>query len=307
MNKLLLSICFCLTAIAFTGCGTSTYDAAVKKSQPELERRGKFAVLGPGYVRFPAFPISFRVPKMFLEDDAVNQRWISSRGEAMKLTTRDPIELLSNPDARGTRPDLAIPPEFRDAIMDQGHQGTYLCEYKVESLIDPTNPGSKENTQQSFLMAIWMFDASPTSKLKPPNDAALLSRVKALGKAPAKSGGWEEDTIDTVSTSDNPSPAPITAKMARFPVVSNFMVGRDSNRLMVNKKGVVRLWSFRLDKYQVFLALRASSDLTEGDAPEFPLDPENPNSDRLLDIGRAVIGSMTVVADTAAEGDGKQK
>ncbi len=308
MNKLILSVSFCLTTIALSGCGTSSYEEAVKKSQPELERRGKFAVLGPGYKRFPAFPIAFRVPKVFLEDDAVNQRWTSANGEAVRLNTKDPFELKSNSDARGTiRPDYAIPPEFRDALMDQAHQGTYLCEYKVESLLDPSNPGSTETTGQSLMMSIWMFDTSPQSKIKPPNDTLLLTRIKALGKAPAKSGGWEEDTIDVVATPENPNPAQITAKMARFPVTSNFMVGRDFNRTFVNKKGVVRLWSFRLDKYQVILAIRASSDLTEGDAPEFPQDAENSNSDKLLDMGRAVIGSMSVVAEAAPEGEAKQK
>jgi hypothetical protein len=306
MNQLLSKICLCMPLVFLAGCGTSSYGDAVKKSQPELERRGKFAVLGPGYKRFPTFPIAFRIPKMFLEDDMKAQRWISSRGEAMKLNSRDPIELINNPDARGTRPDLAIPAELRDAVMDQAHQGTYLCEFKVETG-DPANPDNKEITGQSLTLMIWIFDSSPQSKIKPPNDTLMLGRVKALAKAPAKSGGWEDDAIDTIATPENPSPAPISAKLARIPVAGKFMVARDANRVMTEKKGSLRLWSFRLDnKYQVFLAIRASSNLTEGDAAEFPQDPENPSSDKLLEIGRAIIGSMAVVPDTAPEGEAKK-
>ena len=109
-----------------------------------------------------------------------------------------------------------------------------------------------------------------------------------------------------MATPENPSPAPIPTKLARLSVISKFMVGRDVNRIPVEKKGLVRLWSFRLDKYHVLLALRVSADLAEGETPEFPQDAENPNSDRLLELGRAVIGSMSVVADTASEVEAKK-
>lgn len=298
-----------LALLSLPGCGTSSYGEAVKKSLPELERRGKFAALGPGYHQFPTFPISFRVPKMFLEDDTAKQRWTSTKGVAVKLNTKDPFELRNNPDFRGgIRPEFAIPPELQDALMNQAHQGTFLCEYKVAAIQDPSNPGSKPETQQSFMMSIWMFDTSPSSKIKPPNEQGLLQAVKGRAKTPPKLGAWEDDLIEVAATPQNPSPGTITAKLARFPVTSKFMVGRDINRISVEKKGLLRLWSFRLDnKYQVYLALRASSDLTEGETPEFPQDAENPNADRLLDLGRAVIGTMTVVAETAPEGDAKKK
>lgn len=305
----IFSLSLLLALLSLPGCGTSTYGEAVKKSLPELERRGKFAALGPDYFRFPTFPIAYRVPKMFLDDDIVKQRWTSAKGQAVKLTSKDPYELKIDPEFKGgIRPEFAIPPEFKNATIEQAHQGTYLCEYKVTVLSEPGNPGSGTDTQQSFMMSIWMFDTSPQSRIKPPNDTALLAMVKAQGKAPAKSGVWEEDIIDMLSTPDNPSPASITAKLARFPITSKFMVGRDMNRTLVEKKGLLRLWSFRLDnKYQVYLALRISSDLAEGETPEFPQDVENPNADRLLDLGRAVIGTMSVVADVPAEGEAKKK
>jgi len=302
-----LSVSLLLSLLSLTGCGTSSYSDAVKKSLPELERRGKFAALGPEYVRFPTFPISFRVPKMFLEDDTIKQRWTSAEGKAVKLNSKDPFELRNDPEFKGgIRPEYAIPPELQNALLNQAHQGTYLCEYKVTVLSDPSNPGSGADTRQSFMMSIWMFDTSPQSKIKPPNDQTLLTLVKGQGKAPAKSGGWEEDLIETIATPENPSPGSITAKLARFPVTSKFMVVRDANRIPVEKKGLLRLWSFRLDKYQVYLALRVSSDLAEGETPEFPQDPESPDVDRLLDIGRAVIGTMTVVPDTAPEVEAKK-
>lgn len=322
MNQLLKNTCIFMALLSLAGCGKTTYKQAVEKSQPELERRGKFAALGPEFVRFPTFPIAFRVPKMFLEDDIVSQRWTSGNGQAVKLNSKDPIELKANADARGPiRPDVAIPLELQDALLNQAHQGTYLCEYKVTVLSDPTNPGSGTESKQSFMMSIWMFDTSPQSRIKPPNDLALLSGVKlrgkvdqtrleiakAQGKAPEKSPVWEEDIIDVMATPENLSPAPITAKLARLPVTSKFMVGSGFNRIPVEMKGHLRLWSFRLDKYQVLLALRASDALASGEAPEFPQDPENPSSDRLLDIGRAVIGSMAIVADAAPESEEKKK
>jgi hypothetical protein len=297
-----------LSLLVLSGCGTSTYDEAVKKSLPELERRGKFAALGPDYVRFPAFPIAFRVPKVFLEDDKIKQLWKSADGKAVKLNSKDPLELKNDPNfVGGIRPELAIPPEFRNALLDQAHQGTYFCEYKVTPAEDPNNPGSSSSTGESFMMSIWMFDTSAQSRVKPPNDLALLSLVKGQGKVAVKSLAWEEDVIEATPTPENPSPPSITAKLARFPVTSKFMVSRDINRIPVEKKGLVRLWSFRLDKYQVFLALRISSDLAEGETPEFPQDAENPNADRLLDIGRAVIGTMTVIEDTLPKEDAKKK
>ena len=156
---------------------------------PELERCGKFAALGPEFVRFPAFPIAFRVPKMFLEDDTANQKWTSVNGQAVKLNTKDPFELKNNPDFRGSiRPEFAIPPEFQDALLNQAHQGTYLCEYKVTVLSDPSNPGSGDDTKQSLMMSIWMFDASPQSKIKPPNDLALLSARQESWQSAAEDG-----------------------------------------------------------------------------------------------------------------------
>src|SRR6187551_633228 len=108
MNQQLKSPCLvdarCLLAglflvlLTLLGCGTSSYGDAVKKSTPELTRRGKFAALGPDYVRLPSFPIAFRVPKMFLEDDLVNKRWRSADGKPVLLSSKDPFELKNEPN-----------------------------------------------------------------------------------------------------------------------------------------------------------------------------------------------------------------
>jgi hypothetical protein len=308
-NVRCLGACLLLASLSLTGCGTSSYGDAVKKSTPELTRRGKFAALGPDYVRLPSFPIAFRVPKMFLEDDQVNKRWRAADGKPVLLSSKDPFELKNDPNFRGgIQPDFAIPRELQNPIMNPAHQGTYHCEYKVTVYSDPSNLNSGTDSYQSMLMSIWVFDASAQSKLKPPSEQSLLAMVKGQGKTPPRSTGWEDDLIDTISTPENPTPASIPAKIARFPVTSRFMVGRDNNRILTEKKGLLRLWSFRLEnKYQVFVAMRIASDLAEGETPEFPQDPENPEADRLRDLGRAVIGTMSVVPEAPVEAEAKKK
>lgn len=308
--------------LTLTGCGTSSYEEAVKKSKPELELRGKFAVLSPEYVKFPEFPVTFRVPVMFMEDDkdTNKQRWKAYEGKAVKLTSKDPFELKNNPDSRiMLQPAYAVPPEFSDQLLNQAHQGTFLAEYKVP-FEDPDNPAAKSTVQQHLMMSIWIFDMN--SKLRPPTDTALLQLVKARGKESAalskvnaernkaklptdKPGSWEEDEIQAAPGSGNSS---IPAKLAKFCVRSAFLhATNEQARRPVEKDGVVRLWSLKLDnRYQVFVMLRVPLEMT-GETAEFSLDPTNPEADRLVDIGRAVIGSMVVTPDAAPEGEAKKK
>ena len=44
--------------------------------------------------------------------------------------------------------------------------------------------------------------------------------------------------------------------------------------------------------------LRVPFDMTIGDDAPFPLDADNPDSDKLVDLGRAVIGSMVVIPES---------
>lgn len=327
----------CLTLLTLAGCGVDDYRKAVADSDPELKLRSKFASLGGEYQRFPIetdargkkleYPIAFRIPRMFLTDDTAPQpRWKAFDGKAVKLNSKDPF--FTKTDETSVIPipkDYAIPPELVDPLLNPAHQGTFIAEYKV-TIEDPPGSGSKNTFQQNLMLSIWVFDTA--NKSRPiPSDTFMLQLVKRAGREPValtsinaaqkkaekaafKASGWEEDEIPTAPIPEKLKGS-ITAKLARIFVKSKFLSAVDEpDRRPKEKDGIIRLWSFRLgdkDRYQVFVMLRVPYDLTAGDDAPFPLDAENPESDKLSDLGRAVIGSMVVVPESApAEAEAKK-
>ncbi len=328
----------CLALLTLTGCGTGSYGEAVNNSKPELELRSKFASLGAEYQRFPIetdargkkleYPIAFRIPRMFLADDPAPQpRWKAYDGKAVKLNSKDPFYTKTDESSVISIPkDYAIPPELVDNLLNPAHQGTFIAEYKV-TLEDPPGSGSKNTFQQNLMLSIWIFDAANKSRTIP-TDISVLQGVKRAGREPVAltsinaaqkkaekpafkaMNTWEVDEIPTAPIPEKMKGS-ITAKLARIFVKSKFLSAVDEpDRRPKEKDGVIRLWSFRLgdkDRYQVYVMLRVPYDLTAGDDAPFPLDAENPESDKLIDLGRAVIGSMVVVPESApAEAEAKK-
>jgi hypothetical protein len=300
--------CVCLI-LKGSGCGTSSYGDAVGKGKIELERLSKFAELDPEYRRIFVTPYVFKMPRMFVADDDRDKKWIAYGPKFLTTQSRDPYRVKTiGEDARGTiDPTYAEPAELNFPPFTSGaFIGTLVCEYNYEIQLE----NGKAEGKLPLTMTLWGFSATGQKQgpPPPPKEEAVAAQVKNLGKfndnglrpvrdaygKAGKVGRWEEESIVAYPTATDPRPNNIEAKLLRVPVRSKYLTANGENRRMVEKNGHLYLWTFRLDTVQFYLALRAPDEMFSGETPIYSQDLENSDSDPIVKLGRAVIGTFRV-------------
>jgi hypothetical protein len=308
LSRLVLALYCCVLALQATGCGTSSYSAAVDKGKAELERRSKFSALDPEYRRLAVTPYVFQIPKLFVADDEPQKRWIAYGPKLLTPGSRDPhlIKTMGD-DARGQiQPGYAFPYEFDvPPFSTEGMVGTLACEYKY-TYEDETG---RQEGALPLTLTLFATDLSPKRVGPAPiKDEMLLAQLKARGKYadPAlkeirdayskagKTGKWEEERILALPTSDDPQPKDIEAKFLRLPIRSPFLHVVGESRRMVEKNGHLYLWTFRIDTIQFYVAIRVPNEIFAGETPIYAQDLENSENDPIAALGRAMIGTFRV-------------